>query len=109
MAPRKLLTWLAVLANLLVIGPCFAQSSDPFRSAPVTAPEGFRSAPAPIPGKPTRSPRPTPRQEQTTQEPVAVLPSPDLESSAWQAIATSSKAEDFEEYLRRFPQGRFIG
>ncbi len=41
--------------------------------------------------------------------PAAPEPSIDAELLFWQTIATSSKSDDFEEYLRRYPNGQFSG
>jgi len=41
--------------------------------------------------------------------PTALVPSPDQETIFWQSISNSKTAADFEEYLRKYPQGQFAG
>jgi hypothetical protein len=41
--------------------------------------------------------------------PAPTTPAVDREAMFWQSIAASSSAADFEEYLRKYPQGQFAG
>src|SRR5207302_1807078 len=41
--------------------------------------------------------------------PIPPPPSPDPEVVFWLSIEKRNAAADFEEYLRRFPQGEFVG
>jgi hypothetical protein len=114
-APRAEGILLAVLYLMLILSisvmyPCFAQSADPFLSAPAPSPDPFRSAPVAAPPKTaprTYAPR-RPEPAEPVLVPRAAYPAPvDPEIAAWQGVAQSTDVRDFEAYLVRFPQGRF--
>jgi hypothetical protein len=45
----------------------------------------------------------------TITPPPAVRPQPDYEVAFWQGISNSNNPADFDEYLRRYPNGQFTG
>src|SRR4051812_18947023 len=108
---HRMLSRLAFGLAMFPISPSFAQSPDPFISAPAPGTDPFRSAPTAVPTKPAPRINAAPRRSSTPElvlVPRAVDPMPvDPEVLAWQGIAQSTNASDFESYLTRYPQSRF--
>src|SRR6185312_14246851 len=78
--------------------------ADPFQSAPITVP-AQKVAPRPRHVDPV--PEPEPEPEPTIPQ-ASVAPALDPDAAFWQAIAGSDKVADFEEYVRRYPSGRYV-
>jgi adenylate cyclase len=78
-----------ILAAYLLHGPANYQSSAPSQIPSQSAP-----APQPVPGPEAREP---------TQNAV------DSELVFWLSISSSNNVGDFEEYLTKYPDGRFAG
>jgi hypothetical protein len=68
--------------------------TDTATVAPKVAPPPATSAPSAPP---------------TSPDPTVAQPSIDPEVLFWQTISASNNATDFEEYLRKYPQGQFAG
>lgn len=64
---------------------------------------GFR------PGSQRPAPAPPPPAAALPMAPTPKPPSVDAEVVFWQSIASSSNADDFREYLSKYPDGRFAG
>jgi hypothetical protein len=98
--------WFASAMLMISSEACLAQKPDPFLSAAPPIPERPRSPPATAPVKPrSRAQAPLSSSEAEATRPPQMI---DAELSTWQAIAQSANAIDFDSYLTRFPQGRFV-
>lgn len=81
----------------------------PFRFQPIEPPAAAAAPREPVPGQGQNlgQPVPVPVAEPNRNAVPTAPPSEGMEIALWNTVKDSSDAEDFEDYLKQFPNGKF--